>query len=152
MFFRAKGQLISKCLFCVFNFFQKTNKNTSQSSKNEFVCSFFGRINGLTICFRNYLTFSAWAAGKKKISRIIFRYDSNFLAWIIWIHCRIEFWCEYFEELNMFWIKMTCNRCSLLFYPLELRKTKKLRKQKLKCWVFMNIKRILVQLFQKKTK
>ena len=48
-----KGQLISKCLFVDFNFFQKTNKNTLQSSKNEFIRSFFGRIHGLTICFRN---------------------------------------------------------------------------------------------------
>ena len=31
-----KGQIISKCLFGVFNFFQKMNKNTSHSSKNEF--------------------------------------------------------------------------------------------------------------------
>ena len=47
----AKGQSISKCLFGVFNFFNKTNENTSHSSKNEFICSFFGRIHGLTICF-----------------------------------------------------------------------------------------------------
>ena len=37
-----KGQLISKCLFAVFNFLQKTNKNMSHCSKIEFVCSFFG--------------------------------------------------------------------------------------------------------------
>ena len=54
----TKGQMILKCLFGVFNFFQKTNKNTSHSSKNEFICLFFGRIHGLPICFRNYLTFS----------------------------------------------------------------------------------------------
>ena len=36
-----KGQIISKCLFGVFNFFQKTNENTSHSSKNEFIRSFF---------------------------------------------------------------------------------------------------------------
>ena len=48
-----KGQLISKYLFVDFNFFQKTNENTSCSSKNEFICSFFGRIHDLTICFRN---------------------------------------------------------------------------------------------------
>ena len=29
----------------------------SHSSKNKFIRSFFGRIHGLTICFRNYLTF-----------------------------------------------------------------------------------------------
>ena len=49
----TKGQIISKCFFGVFNFFQKTNENTSHSSKNEFISSFFGRIQGLIICFRN---------------------------------------------------------------------------------------------------
>ena len=36
----VKGQLISKCLLVDFNFFQKLNKNTSHSSKNEFIRSF----------------------------------------------------------------------------------------------------------------
>ena len=49
----TKGQLISKCLFGGFNFFQKTNENTWHSSKNEFIRSFFGRIHGLTIFFQN---------------------------------------------------------------------------------------------------
>ena len=53
LFSTAKGQIISKCLFGVFNFFQKMNENTSYSSKNEFIHSFFGRIHGLTVCFRN---------------------------------------------------------------------------------------------------
>ena len=52
LFSQTKGQIISKCLFGVFNFYQKTNENTSHTSKNEFR-SFFGRILGLTICFRN---------------------------------------------------------------------------------------------------
>ena len=39
----SKDQLISKCLFGVFNFFQKMNENKSTSSKVEFDCSFFGR-------------------------------------------------------------------------------------------------------------
>ena len=43
--------------FCVFNFFQKTNENTSHSSENEFICSIIGRIHGLTICFQNQLIF-----------------------------------------------------------------------------------------------
>jgi hypothetical protein len=34
------SQLISKWIFGVFNFLQKTNKNKSHSSKIEFVCSF----------------------------------------------------------------------------------------------------------------
>ena len=40
----------------------------------------------------------------------------------------------------------------LLFYPLNSRNTKKLKKQKLKCWVFINKNRILVKLFKKKPK
>ena len=48
-----KGQVILKGFFGVFNFFQKTNKNTSHSGRNEFIHLFFGRIHGLTICFRN---------------------------------------------------------------------------------------------------
>ena len=43
----SKGQLISKCLFDVFTFFQKTNENKWTSSKDEFVRSFFGRNVGL---------------------------------------------------------------------------------------------------------
>ena len=41
------GQLISKCLFGVFTFFQETNENKSTSSEVEFVRSFFGRNFGL---------------------------------------------------------------------------------------------------------
>ena len=53
----AKGQLISKCLFYVFTFFQKTNENKSTISKVEFVRSFFGRNVGLKKSFRICLTF-----------------------------------------------------------------------------------------------
>ena len=49
--FSIKGQVISKGFFGVFNFFQKTNENISHSIRNEFICSFFGRIHSLTICF-----------------------------------------------------------------------------------------------------
>ena len=38
---QAKGQLISKCIFGVFTFFQKKTENKSTSSKVNFVCSFF---------------------------------------------------------------------------------------------------------------
>ena len=40
-----EGQVFSKCLFDVFNFFQKTNENKLRyhSSKIKFVHSFFGR-------------------------------------------------------------------------------------------------------------
>ena len=37
---QIKGQLISKCLFGVSTFFQKTNENKSTSSEVEFVRSF----------------------------------------------------------------------------------------------------------------
>ena len=57
-----KGQLISKCLFGVFNFFQKTERNqvnlSYHSSKVEFAGSFFGRNAGLKKSFRLCLTFS----------------------------------------------------------------------------------------------
>ena len=46
----AKGQLISKCLFGVFTFFQKTNGNKSTSS-------LLGRNVGLYKSFRVCLTF-----------------------------------------------------------------------------------------------
>ena len=46
-----KGQIISKANLSSRGFFKKTNENTSHTSKNELICSFFGRIHGLTICF-----------------------------------------------------------------------------------------------------
>jgi len=51
--FSVKGQLISKANQSKRGFAQKTNENTSHSSKNEFIRSFFGRILGLTVCFQN---------------------------------------------------------------------------------------------------
>ena len=54
----SKGRSISKCLFGVFTFFQKTNKNKSTSSKVEFVCSFFGRKVDLKKSFRICQTFT----------------------------------------------------------------------------------------------
>ena len=57
-----KGQIISKRLFGILGFFQKTNKQIRfyycQAKKNEFVRSFFGRIRGYQKSFRNYLTFN----------------------------------------------------------------------------------------------
>ena len=52
-----KGQLISKCLFGVFTFFQKTNENKLTSSKVGYVRSFFERIVGLKKTLRLCLTF-----------------------------------------------------------------------------------------------
>ena len=55
---QAKGQLISKCLFGIVNFFQNTNENKSHSSKVEFIRSFFWRNASLKKSFRLCLTFS----------------------------------------------------------------------------------------------
>jgi hypothetical protein len=49
---KVKGQIISKCLFGVFNFFQKTNENTSHSSKNKFICSFFEELTAWQFAFK----------------------------------------------------------------------------------------------------
>ena len=43
-FFLGKRSDNFELSFGIFNFFQKTNKNTSHSSKKEFIRSFFGRI------------------------------------------------------------------------------------------------------------
>ena len=48
-----KGQLISKANQSSQGFSQKMNKNTSLTTKNEFIRSFFGRILSLTIFFRD---------------------------------------------------------------------------------------------------
>ena len=53
----GKGQIILKGLFDVLEFSQKISKRIRHSSKNEFVCSFFGRIRRYQKSFRNYLTF-----------------------------------------------------------------------------------------------
>ena len=74
-----KGQLISKSLFVVFNFFQKTNKNKFElryhSSKVEFVCLFFGRNVGLKKSFWLCLTFN-------KFKRHWLTPNNNDLKWI----------------------------------------------------------------------
>ena len=53
----SKGQMIPKGPFGVLKFSPKTNQQICRSSKNEFVCSFFGRIREYQKSFRNYLTF-----------------------------------------------------------------------------------------------
>ena len=53
-----KGQLISKANCQGPGFSQKMNENTSHTSKNEFIRSFFGRILGQKKTFRYYLTFT----------------------------------------------------------------------------------------------
>ena len=54
----GKGQMISKGLFGVLEFSQKTNEQIRRSNKNEFVRSFLGRIRGYQKSFRNYVTFN----------------------------------------------------------------------------------------------
>ena len=49
----VKVRLSRNDFFSGRGFAQKTNKNTSHTSKNEFIHSFFGRILGLTVSFRN---------------------------------------------------------------------------------------------------
>ena len=60
----AKGQIISKCLFGVFNFFQKMNKQIllyyyETSGRLVFV-RFLEEVEDTKKTFRNYLTFSKW--------------------------------------------------------------------------------------------
>ena len=57
----SKGQLISECLFGVFNFFQKMNENKSTwGAMVVKSSSFIGRIVGLIKLFRLCLTFKAF--------------------------------------------------------------------------------------------
>ena len=81
-----KGQLISKCLFGDFNFFQKTNENTSHSCKNELVLSFFGRIRGYQKLFRKFLNFTfdqEYQTSKKSLYQVI-----DILEWSEWFQIR----------------------------------------------------------------
>ena len=55
----SKGQMIPKGPFGVLKFSPKTNQQICRSSKNEFVCSFFGRIREYQKSFRKYLTLEA---------------------------------------------------------------------------------------------
>ena len=64
----CKGQVISKELFATLEFFQKTNETIRSkywvlSKKNEFVCSFFGRIVGLKKKHYDFV----WPLGKFEI-------------------------------------------------------------------------------------
>ena len=62
MFYSVKGQIISKGLFGILGFFQKTNKQIRfqywQAKKQNSFVRFFGRIQGYQKSFRNYLTFT----------------------------------------------------------------------------------------------
>ena len=70
-----KGQIKPKAVWALRRFSQKTNERIcfvchekQKSKQNKFVHSFFGRIYGVPICFRFYLTFSASKVATKKRS------------------------------------------------------------------------------------
>ena len=65
-----KDQLISKCLFGVF---QKTDENKSTSSNVEFVRSFFGRNVSLKESFRICLTFRRVPSPRSLLSFCLFK-------------------------------------------------------------------------------
>ena len=63
-----KGQLISKCLFCVLNSSKKRTKTVRLEvrQKLDFLCLLFGRIEDTKKTFRNQLTFSRHNTKLKK--------------------------------------------------------------------------------------
>ena len=72
----GKGQIKPKAVLVRRRFSQKTNeqicfvcREKQKSKQNKFVCSFFGRIYGASICFRFYLTFR-WNEKKLKINLV----------------------------------------------------------------------------------
>ena len=90
-----KGQVISKGLFGVLEFSQKTNERIRRSSKNEFVHSFFGRIRGYRKSFRNYLTLKVTSKPSGDFCCLWFppkieRRNSTlllwYLKWLVFIH------------------------------------------------------------------
>ena len=58
------------------------------SSKNEFVCSFFGRIRGYQKSFPNYLTFSVRSKKLHKIKLFLKKILNFFFLNVIFIGCR----------------------------------------------------------------
>ena len=69
---QIKGQLISKCLFGVSTFFQKTNENKSTSSEVEFVRSFLEE----TSAWKNHFEF-LWPLA---YLNFIFEFQNSFSA------------------------------------------------------------------------
>ena len=53
LLYKIKGRIISKHFFLAKDSSKKRTKTRRILVKNEFICSFFGRILRLTICFRN---------------------------------------------------------------------------------------------------
>ena len=82
----SKGQIISKGLFGVLKFSQNTNEWIHRSGKNEFVCSFFGRIRGYQTSFWNYLTFTE---------------DWTFLTWYFEPFFNLNDFCSIWNQVFM---------------------------------------------------
>ena len=96
---------MSKYLFGVFTFFQKTNENKLTSSKVDFVHSFFGRNVGLKKSFRICLTFSCGASRALKIfrtSKLEF-FQTCMKQYDLWICDDFRITFEYWL-LDKFWI------------------------------------------------
>ena len=109
---------------------KKTNELIRRSSKNEFVCSFFGRIWGCQKSFRNYLTFNTFGEMKKNTSIKSFTLfwmsnlklkswsDSNWcsqhkvmLGKVIFYSRTLSWW--------IFWSKQNCSLFNSRFCSLE---------------------------------
>ena len=69
--FVIKGHVISKGFFGVFNFFQKTNENTSHGSKNEFIRLFLERFTAWQFAFE-----IIWP-----LKKILSNHSMPFLQW-----------------------------------------------------------------------
>ena len=83
--------------FCclVFNLFQKMNKKTSNSSKNEFIHLVFGRIHGLIICFRN--SNCKFEKKENSPSKIILPHCFSDIL----LHTEIKLWSAFFKDSTL---------------------------------------------------
>ena len=111
----VKGQIILKCLFGVFNFFQKMNENTSHTSKNEFILLFFGRIHDLTICF-----WINWPLkGYKCVISQLKKLRHKIRSWLI-LHIKMSskrnIFCSVFKQTSIYQV---CKHIFWLFEPLK---------------------------------
>ena len=70
-FEHTKGQLISKCIFGVFNFLQTKDENKSHSSKIEYVRLLFGGNVDLKKSFRFCLTFRIIYSNSKRSEQVL---------------------------------------------------------------------------------
>ena len=91
--------------FLCLQFLPKMNENMSHRSKNKFIFSFFGIIHGLTICFRNYLTFRL--CNRKKRIMVPFFQSSDLMSRSIYTYFRMTLlysWAtyQYYEDPLVF--------------------------------------------------